>query len=101
MSKSINVYLVNCDTEYFSSETRILGVYLTEREARERVEKEAGVGEMLQGSFGTYWRDESAGLRYYLRSFPLGDQKKEILTHRGKVVTISYKNSHNNVGDSQ
>lgn len=82
------VYLVNCDTELYSSETRVLGVYLTIEEAIARVQREHGVTKMQSGCFGSFWQNKQAGLRYYLRSFPLGDQRGQIM-HRGTVVTIS------------
>ena len=82
------IYLVNCDTELYTSETRVLGVYLTMEEAIARVKREHGIGEMEQGCFGSCWRNRTAGLRYYLSTFALGDQRGEIL-HRGSIVTIS------------
>ena len=88
MSKCKCVYLVNCETELYSSETRILGVYMTIEEALVRLKKEHGIGEMEQGCFGSCWRNRTAGLRYYLTSFALGDQRRDIL-HRGSIVTIS------------
>ena len=91
MSKSIHqnqVYFVYCDTELYSSETRVLGVYMSIEEAIARVKEQHGVGEMQNGFYGSFWRNETAGLRFYLRSFALGDQRKNIM-HRGNVVTIS------------
>ena len=82
------IYLVNCDTELYSSETRVLGVYLTIDEAIARVKRENGIGDMETGCFGSCWRNRTAGLRYYLSTFALGDQRGEIL-HRGNIVTIS------------
>ena len=70
-----SIYLVNCDTELYSSETRVLGVYLTIEEAIARVQREYGVGKLQSGCFGSFWQNKQAGLRYYLRSFPLGDQR--------------------------
>lgn len=89
MSTAIKcIYLVNCDTEFYSSETRVLGVYLTIEEAIARVQREHGIGKMEQGCFGSCWRNKDAGLRYYLSTFVLGDQRGDIL-HRGSIVTIS------------
>lgn len=85
-----SIYLVNCDTELYSSETRVLGVYLTIEEAIARVQKEHGVGKLQSGCFGSFWQNKQAGLRYYLRSFPLGDQRGGTM-HRGRVVTISQR----------
>ena len=57
-------------------------------EAIARVKQQHGVGNMQNGCFGSFWRDKTAGLRYYLRSFPIGDQRKTLM-HRGNVVIIS------------
>jgi len=86
MSSSKSVYLVCQDTEYYSSETKVLGVYLSQEEALQRVALVRGIGEMQQGSFGTFWKKEEAGLRFYLRSFQLGDQRDT--THRGVTVRV-------------
>lgn len=82
------IYLVNCDTELYSSETRILGVYTTLDEAIGRIKREQNVGKMENGCFGSCWRNRNAGLRYYLSRFALGDQRGHI-HHRGTIVTIS------------
>lgn len=82
------IYLLNCDTEFYSSETRVLGVYMTIDEAIDRIKREQNVGEMETGCFGSCWRNKVAGLRFYLSRFALGDQRGHIL-HRGNIVTIS------------
>tara|TARA_B100000519_G_C14122770_1_gene381322 strand:+ start:631 stop:888 length:258 start_codon:yes stop_codon:yes gene_type:complete len=84
MSKS--VYLVCQDTEFYSSETKVLGVYLWLEEAVQKVSRLRGIGEMQQGSFGSFWKTQS-GLRFYIRSFDLGEQRD--MTHRGKSVTVA------------
>ena len=81
-----SVYLVCQDTEYFSSETKILGVYLSLEEALQRVARVRGIGKMQGGHFGSFWKNAEAGLRLYLRSFQLGEQSDT--THRGTTVTL-------------
>ena len=86
MSKYI--YLLNVDTEFFSSETRVLGCYLTLTEALVHVEKIRNVTPVQCGVFGSFWKNETAGLRYYLRKFALGSQQKKDTTFRGEVVNL-------------
>ena len=85
-SSSKSVYLVCRDTECYSSETTVLGVYLSLEEALQRVARVRGIGEMQQGAFGSFWKNNEAGLRFYLRTFQLGEQRDT--THRGKPVTL-------------
>jgi len=86
MSKYI--YLLNVDTEFFSSETRVLGCYLTLTEAVVRVEQIRNITPVQCGVFGSFWKNETSGLRYYLRKFALGSQQKKGTTFRGQVVNL-------------
>jgi hypothetical protein len=85
-SSSKSVYLVCQDTEFYSSETKVLGVYLSLEEALQRVARLRGIGEMQEGRFGSFWKNKEAGLRFYLRAFRLGEQPDT--THRGNTVTL-------------
>ena len=86
------VYLVCQDTECYSSETKVIGVYLWLQEAVQRVLRLRGIGKMQQGPYGSFWKNNEAGLRFYLRSFKLGEQRDT--THRGKSVTLVSKRNY-------
>ena len=86
MSKS--VYLVNVDTEFFHSETRVLGCYLTLEEAVDHMAKVTNITPVQHDVFGSFWQNKNAGLRYYLRKFALGRHQKQDTTHRGIAVNL-------------
>ena len=83
------VYLLNADTEFYSSETRVLGCYLTLKEALDHMAKVRDTTPVQHGVFGSFWQNKNAGLRYYLRKFALGSHQKLNTSHRGEIVNLS------------
>lgn len=82
------VYLVLIDTELYSSQTRVLGCYLTLKEALDHMAKITNITPVQHGVFGSFWQNKNAGLRYYLRKFALGSHQKLDTTHRGEIVNL-------------
>ncbi len=67
------IYFVYCNTEFYQSESRIIGIYTTQQEATNRIESQQDMKERENGAFGAFWRNRTHSLRYLVRKYPLGD----------------------------
>tara|TARA_B100001093_G_scaffold443469_1_gene445829 strand:- start:1206 stop:1481 length:276 start_codon:yes stop_codon:yes gene_type:complete len=83
------IYFLYADTEFYTSETKVVGVYLNHTDAINHANSIRNISSRQEGVCGTYWKQEYAGLRYYIRKFKLGRRQAKGTTHRGLTVTAA------------
>ena len=65
--------MVYCNTEFYQSMPKILGIYNTRQEAIYRIVSQPDMKAMETNAFGHFWRNNSLSLRYCIRRYPMGD----------------------------
>ena len=75
-------------TQFYRSDAVVLGTYLSEKEAIDRIEKDTTELKPMETNIcGSFWRTPDNSLRFWIKTFPLGDcplEVKDQITTRGQ-----------------